>query len=63
MKLCKDCKHAFHGIDWYCWRKKRDEIDPVHGHTSKQHGVVKCHDERSRRWFGCGPEGKYWEAK
>jgi hypothetical protein len=64
MKLCKDCKHANgHGYYWSCHRSAEKVANPVHGLTFVIIKTKQCERERERKFFGCGPEGKYWEAK
>ena len=78
MKLCIDCKwHKMEVLDidfpghllYLPWEKRpwaqeevcwclRKTINPVDGFEFSLHRV--CRQERET---GCGPDGKYWEAK
>ena len=62
MKLCIDCKQMKIGLgtqEYLCTRFK-SEISPVDGRELKMNQY--CDDERANP-LGCGPNGKYWEAK
>jgi hypothetical protein len=67
MKLCKDCK--WYRKDWYariagygnifdmCFNPILNEADPV---TGESKGLF-C--DSTRKYHGCGMEGKYFEAR
>jgi hypothetical protein len=66
MKLCKDCK--FYKKNWFMHLFERSDrydkcLNPIFNQnpvTGKTNGLY-C--DNTRKYHGCGMEGKYWEAK
>jgi hypothetical protein len=70
MKLCKDCKH-FESVRLFgftfspsnaCLAKLKERINFVTGEITV-YNKCNAHDMRRDSYYGCGPEGKLFEAK
>lgn len=68
-RLCKDCQHVRNTEKevalWKCAAPQGDIhfISPISGEPQVKRIWNFCEGERSATSVGCGPDGKWWEAK